>query len=83
MQIKIIIHLSDPTHGIGSIKFIDLNVGNTWVTMKGVGMEFHSMGGINTIYLGGFFKEANFLGSIQQLGDTGIDDVKFDVKFVF
>jgi hypothetical protein len=49
MQRKIILHLSDPTHGFGAIKFIDLNVGKMGVTMKGFGLKYHRIGGINTI----------------------------------
>jgi len=33
------LHLSDQTHGIRAIKFIDLNMGKTRVTMKGVGLK--------------------------------------------
>jgi hypothetical protein len=39
MQRKILPYLSHPTCGIGAIKSIDLNVGNTRVTMKGVGLK--------------------------------------------
>jgi hypothetical protein len=55
MQRQIILYLGDPNHGIIAIKFIDLNSGNTWVMMKGVGMKGHSLGGIKTIYFGGLF----------------------------
>jgi hypothetical protein len=47
--------------------------------MKGVGMKGHSMGGVNTIYLGGFFKEGGTLGSVQQLVESGIEGVKFSL----
>jgi hypothetical protein len=49
MQREILLNLSDPTRGVGEIKFIDLNSGKTGVTMKGVGLKNHRMGGINTI----------------------------------
>jgi hypothetical protein len=77
MQRKIMLHLGDPAHGIKAIKFIDLNSGKTRATMKGVGLKGHSMGGVNTIYLGGLFKEGGGLGSIQQLVESGIEGVKF------
>jgi hypothetical protein len=51
MQRKIILHLSDPTHGIGAIKFIDLNMGKTGVMMKEVGLKMQRMRGINNIWL--------------------------------
>jgi hypothetical protein len=50
MQRKIMLHLSDPTHGIGAIKFIDLKSMKMMVMMKGVGVKIHRMRGINTIW---------------------------------
>jgi hypothetical protein len=49
MQRKIMLHLSDPTRGIEAIKFIDLISRKTGVTMKGVGLKDHIMGGVITI----------------------------------
>jgi hypothetical protein len=49
-----------------------------WVRMKG-----HSMEVFNTISFGGFFREGVVLGSLQQLVESGIEDVKFGVKFIF
>ena len=51
MQRKIMLHLSDPTCRIGAIKFIDLNMGKTGVTLKGVGLKMQRMRGINNIWL--------------------------------
>jgi hypothetical protein len=39
MQRKIMLHLSDPTHKIESIKFIDLDMGKMRVTLKGFGLK--------------------------------------------
>jgi hypothetical protein len=49
MQIKTMLHLSDPTLEILSIKFIDVNSGNMGVMLKGVGLNDHRMGGVDTI----------------------------------
>jgi hypothetical protein len=57
MQRKIMLHLGDPAHGIGAIKFIDLNLGKMGVMMKGVGMKGHSMGGFQHHLLGRVFQE--------------------------
>jgi len=51
MEIKIILHLSDPTHRIGAIKFINLYTGKTRFTMKGVGLKMWRLRGINNIEL--------------------------------
>jgi hypothetical protein len=61
------LHLGDPSYGIEAIKFVDLNLGKTRFTLKGVGMKGHSMGGVNIVYLGGFFREGGVLGLVQKL----------------
>jgi hypothetical protein len=77
MQRKIMLHLGNPTCGIRAIKFIELNSGKTRVTMKGVKMKGHSMGGVITIYLGGLFREGGVMESIQPLVESGIESDKF------
>jgi hypothetical protein len=49
MQGEIMFNLSDPSHVMQAINFIDLNSGKIRDMMKGVGMKGHSMGGVNII----------------------------------
>jgi hypothetical protein len=81
MQNKIILYLGDPAHGIRAIKFIGLKSGKMGVTMKGVGMKGHCMGGFDTFYLGGLVKEGGGMGSVQQLVESGIEGVNFSLEY--
>jgi len=73
MQRKIMLHLSDPTCGIGAIKFIDLNLRKTGVTMKGVGLKIQRIKEINNICL---VRGGRTRGSVQQLVDNRQEGVK-------
>jgi hypothetical protein len=82
MQRKIILYLSDPTHGIRAIKFINLNSRKTGVMIKGFGMKGHNMRGFNVIEERWFVIEGRALGLSQQLDESGFDGVKFTHEFV-
>jgi hypothetical protein len=81
MQREIILHLGDPACGIIAIKVIDLNLRKTGVMIKGVGMKGHRMGGVNTIYLGGLFREGGILGLVQKLFESDNEGVNFFFQF--
>ena len=74
------LHLSDPTHGIKAIKFIDLKAGKTRVTMKGVGLKIQRMRGINNIWL---VQGGRTQGAVQQLVDNRLEGVKLVYEFGF
>jgi hypothetical protein len=86
MQIKIMLHLSDPTRRIIVIKFIELDAGKMGITLKGVGLKMQRMRGRNKIVLvqGGITRR-----EVQQLVDKRMEGVKLvhevgfhGVKFV-
>jgi len=78
MQREIMLYLSDPTRGIRAIKFIDLNMGKTWVTMKGVGLKMRIMRRINRIWL---VQGGRTQSVVQQLVDNILEGVKLVHEF--
>ena len=74
------LHLSDPTHEIGAIKFIDLKEGKMGVMMKGVGLKMQRMRGINSI---GLVRGGRTQSAVQQLVDNRLEGVKLVHEFGF
>jgi hypothetical protein len=71
-------HLSNPTCGILSIKFLHLNLGETGVTRKGVGMKGHMIGRFLTFRVEMFFKGGRAMGLFQPLGEGGQFSLNID-----
>jgi hypothetical protein len=80
MQRKTMLDLSDQTHMIRAIKFIDLNAGKMGVTMKGVGLKMHRMRGISSIRL---VQGGGTQSVVQQLVDSRLEGVKLVHEFGF